>query len=324
MMDAGKTAAASAENIEASAAAWLIKRREHENWGEPDQAELDAWLAESWAHATAFWRLGAAWNSADRLGVLHRPDVEQATGFARTLRPFLLRGAMGLVAAILLGMAGFAYLSKAHEKTYATMLGEHRTIRLADGSAIELNTDTVLHVSVNTRSRIVTLDHGEAFFQIKHDAARPFVVLAAEHRVVDVGTKFLLRRDADRVEVSLIEGRARFETAHQPQTPLLTPGDVAVATADNVSITRKSASDMANALGWRRNLLVFHHTTLADAASEYNRYNRAKIIIADRSTAQLMMNGTLPTDDVEAFVRLAQRFFDLRVDRRGEEIVISR
>lgn len=313
-----------AQSIEARAAAWLIKRREHENWSEGDQTELDAWLAQSWAHATAFWRLGAAWSTADRLGVLRREHERRDANTPRMQRSFLLKSALGLVAATLLGVAGFRYLTDDAGRTYATALGGHQTIRLADGSAIELNTDTVLHVSVNARHRIVTLDRGEAYFQIRHDAARPFVVLAAGHRVTDIGTKFVLRRDADRVEVSLIEGSARFESAHQTQAPLLTPGDVAVATPDLVSVTRKSAIDLTSELSWRRNLLIFHHTTLADAATEYNRYNRNKIIIANRSAARLTMNGTLPTDDVEAFVRLAQKFFDLRVERRDDEIVISR
>jgi transmembrane sensor len=317
-----------AESIEARAAAWLIRRREHESWSEPDQTELDAWLAESWAHATAFWRLGAAWSSADRLGVLRRPEPEQGMSpTRRARRSFLIAIAAGLVAAALLGVAGSKYLTNASEKTYATALGGHEMIALADGSMVELNTDTIVHVSVDASRRVVTLDRGEAYFQIRHDTARSFIVLAAGHRVIDVGTKFLLRRDAERVEVALIEGRARFESASagsQTQSPLLTPGDVVVATADSVLVTRKSAPDLANELGWRRNLLVFHHTTLADAASEYNRYNSNKIVIADRFAAHLTMNGTLPTNDVEAFVRLTQKFFDLRVERRGDQIVISR
>ena len=329
MSEAPKNASASAnaESIEARAAAWLIKRREHEGWSEPDQAALDSWLAESWAHAAAFWRLGAAWSSADRLGVLRRPAVEQGESVVAPRRGLFVKIAAGLVIAVVAGIAGANYLLNSDGWAYATALGGHKTITLADGSTIELNTDTAVHIDANASRRIVEFDRGEAYFQIKHDAARPFIVMAAGHRVTDIGTKFLLRRDADRVEVALVEGRAQFESAGvktRIQSALLTPGDVVVATADSVAVTRKSAPELANELGWRRDLLVFHHTTLADAASEYNRYNSKKIIIADRAAAHLTMNGTLPTNDVEAFVRLTQKFFDLHVEKRGDEIVISR
>ncbi|HSZ75751.1 MAG TPA: FecR domain-containing protein [Rhizomicrobium sp.] len=316
-----------AQGIEARAAAWLIKRREHA-WSEPDQAELDAWLAESWAHATAFWRLRAAWDCADRLGVLQHSAPDQvAERRPKSRNVFLAVTAAGLVALALLSVAGSSYLTRSNEKTYATPVGGHEIIVLADGSRVELNTDTSLRVSMGARDRVVTLDRGEAYFMIKHDNAHPFYVLAGGHRVTDIGTAFLVRLDTGRVEIALVEGRARFEfseTGSAGHSSLLMPGDTLLATSRAVSVTKKSATDLASELEWRRNLLVFHHTTLADAANQYNRYNSNKIVIADKAAGRLTLNGTLPTNDVEAFVRLTQKFFDLRIERRGEDIVISR
>jgi transmembrane sensor len=77
-------------------------------------------------------------------------------------------------------------------------------------------------------------------------------------------------------------------------------------------------------LGWRRGMLVFDHTTLADMAGEYNRYNREKIVIADATTARLTISGTLPTNDIDAFTRVARKFFNLRVEKLGNEVVVSR
>jgi len=89
-------------------------------------------------------------------------------------------------------------------------------------------------------------------------------------------------------------------------------------------LTRKHGHDVANELGWLHGVLIFHHATLADAANEYNRYNPEKIIITDPKVARLTLSGTLPTNNVKAFVDVAKNFFSLSVARRGDEIVISR
>ena len=46
-----------ASDIQARAAEFLVARSDRNHWSAADEAELDAWLAESLAHQTAFWRL---------------------------------------------------------------------------------------------------------------------------------------------------------------------------------------------------------------------------------------------------------------------------
>ena len=102
------------------------------------------------------------------------------------------------------------------------------------------------------------------------------------------------------------------------------PGDVAVATAQSLAVKRQKPESMASMLSWRRGMLMFHHATLAEATAEFNRYNSEKMAIGDTYAAGLTFNGTLPTNDIAAFVRVTQKTFGLHVARRGEEIVISR
>ena len=80
---------------------------------------------------------------------------------------------------------------------------------------------------------------------------------------------------------------------------------------------------MADSLGWRRGMLVFHHTSLAEVVAEYNRYNTQKLVIADPSIAQRTITATLPTNDIDAFARIATNFFGLHVAHRGNEVTIS-
>lgn len=315
----------SAADIEAIAAQWL-ERRDGEGWSDAQSAEFEAWLGQSHAHRAAYWRLKAAWSQAERLVALKSASPERsapATPRSR-MRPLMFRAAAAFALVAMVGIAAKIYFAEPAPRLYTTAVGERKTLTLGDGSQIELNTDTRLRIaSGNTRK--VWLDRGEAFFQIKHDEAHPFFVIAGEHRVVDLGTKFLIRQDSARTEVALMEGSARFEsTIARTKPAILEPGDIAYATADTVSVTKAPEHTLANALGWRHGVIIFDRTTLAEAVSEMNRYNVKQIVILDPAVARLTIHGRFPSNDTNAIVNVAQDIFGLRVEKRGKEILISR
>lgn len=315
----------SAEDIEARAALW-IDRRDRSDWTAEHQAELDAWLAGSMAHSIAFWRLNAAWQRAERLAAFG-PRTEKAARFfnREKLKPAFLRVAAGLAVAALLGAGGFYWLNPA-ERSYETTSGTREILSLGDGSQIELNTDTVLRVSRKAGERIVWLDRGEAFFQIKHDPAHPFTVNVAGKRVIDLGTKFSIRTDAQRTEIALTEGRARLEAPTQAQKEkivTLKPGDVAIATATGVSVTEQPLHRLNNQLGWLRGVLIFDNTTLADAAAQFNHYSQRKLTVDD-AVADLRIDGTFLANDPAAFAVIVEHILHLHARDNGSEIQISR
>ncbi len=320
-----EAAPASAQTIRLSAAEWH-DRRERDGWTKDDEAALAVWLSQSPAHKVAFLRVDAAWKRADRLNALR--DSGRVGRFS-ALAHFWPIAIKMVAAAALVAATGFAaapYFMKSHDQTYSTTVGGRETLALADGSRIELNTDTVMRVAMTRERRSVWLDSGEAYFQVKHDAQRLFVVMVGDRRITDLGTKFVIRRDESRMKVAVLEGSVELDAvgAQADRVPkLLKSGDVAVATGNTVSISRKTQRTLANELGWQRGVLVFDNATLAEAAAEFNRYNREKIVIADPSAAQIMIGATLPQNDVQAFVRVAQKIFGLRVERQGDDIVIS-
>lgn len=318
----------SALDVDAEAMEFLVNRS-LDDWSTADQSTLEQWLNESLAHKTAYWRLESIWQRADRLSAL-RPRTQQSDAVLsppRRSRMFSM-AAVGFFVIVVTGFAANYLLLTPHAVTYATTIGGHRDVVLADGSRIELNTDTLLRATMDAQHRTVELLKGEVLFQVKHDPAHPFVVFADQHRVTDLGTKFLIRKESDRLKVALIEGRARLESG-DAQTPakrvaILVAGDEAVATARTMSVTRKALQDMQNELGWQHGVLVFHRANLVDVAEEFNRYNRRKIVIADSGAAARVINATLPVNDVAAFARMARNFLGLHVDENGDQVVISR
>jgi transmembrane sensor len=318
---------ASADEIDARASEFILRQHDVGGWNEADQQSLDMWLAESLSHRTSYWRLEAAWLRADRLDALKHlpPDAGEAVSHTRRRFGFIVAAAM--LVAVLAGAAAFNYPWRGTDAAYATSVGGHRTVLLADGSRVELNTDTDLRIETDATHRTVRLVKGEAFFQIRHDAARPFVVLANGHRVTDLGTEFLVRENGDGVKVAVVEGRARLEytdESKEHQAIVLSPGEEAVSTRNALSVMKKTVTESESELGWRHGMLMFHHTALPDVAAEYNRYNRTKIVIADPQVAALTISATLPTTDVGAFARMAQNFLGLHVEKEGDEVLISR
>jgi transmembrane sensor len=314
-----------ANGIEWKAADWL-QRRQFWNWSADDQAQLDAWLAESSAHRVAFLRLKSGYAQTERLVALRSIKSKSKSKPEPRTRARWFQAVAALIAVSAIGTGGAFYFKKSEGVTYATPVGGRQTLTLADGTRIELNTDTVLKLNKERNIRSVTLVKGEAFFQVQHDAQRPFVVETAGHTVTDLGTKFTVRAEHDRIEVRLVEGKARLDaidTAKPQPSMLLKPGDVAVATASTMSVKRESLSKLSDDLGWRRGLIVFRDTTLADAAEKLNRYNTNKLVV-DRAAARLKINGTFRADDAQTFAQMARDVFGLRITTTADNTKLSR
>jgi len=316
----------SAETIENEAAAWLW-RRSSKDWRDEDQAALDKWVAESHNHLAAFWRLEAAWERTARLAALRQPEPKSDVPPRRNkMRIILSAFAVTVACAGVFGVA-LERFWPTPERVYSTNIGGHAAINLADGTRVELNTNTVMRADMDGESRIIYLDKGEAYFTVHHDAGRPFTVVTRNNRISDLGTKFVVRENSDSVRVSLIEGRVRLESSSSSapkHSAFLAPGDVAIATGNAISVVKKSNADLSMNLGWRHGVIVFKDTTLADAVSEFNRYNNQKLLILDPDVARHTISGTIATTGIETFTRAVRNMLALRAEKRGDVIVISR
>lgn len=319
----------SAADIEQDAVAWLIQR-EDGNWSDREQAALDAWLDQSLAHKAAFWRLEHGWREADRVRALGLPSPKAgAQRFGFTSWRFALPVAASLIGVISLTVAELAPrhpVVSAADQRFTTSVGGRSIVPLVDGSKIELNTATVLRTAVTERHREVWLDHGEAYFQIAHRDGRPFIVHAGSRTITVLGTKFSVRRDGDKVTVSVIEGRVEVQDAERPEAvpaAILTAGDVAIARGPSTLLAAKSEELVKSTLAWRDGILNFDRTSLSDAVTEFNRYNIKQIEITDQEAGGIRIGGTFQASNVDAFVRLLHEAYGLRVDSDGATIKIS-
>lgn len=345
-------------HIEREAALWLA-RRDAGGWGGRQQSALEAWLATNTAHRVAFLRLETSWNEAARLKVLAagagyegvpargawqdspyfaslfgsapspaaRPAHKLRVKLRARRRPAWIAAAASLcVVAMIAGALWWRDATHVDRGAWQTALGAQQVVRLADGSTATLGSDSELRAAMSRHQRDLYLPHGEAFFDVVHDAARPFVVHAGNYRVIAVGTRFDVRREKSGLRVVVTRGLVRLQSARDPgRAPTELPaGSVAVVDGDTVAVQQVPLDEAREYLTWRDGYVVFHGTPLARAVEEFNRYNDNKIVIADPSLDDLKVGGHFRLDNSAAFIRLTQQIFPVRATPRGGDIVLSR
>ena len=330
--------------IEAEAAAWLARRDAAERWTADDEAALQSWIAESAAHRVAWLRLGAAWQRTERMPALASiaADPVTATQAATPTAPAELasteppghryrrRAIVGwaLAASLALGI-GVAWLAQVYppgSERFATEVGGREAVTLADGSRVTLNTHTRGRAVVNSTERRFWLDEGEAYFEIEHDPSRPFVVMAGRDKVTVLGTKFSVRHEDGRTEVTVVEGRVRLDRADSGRGPsdpvVMTRNEAAVAQSGSVLVIARSDQQVRDELSWREGQLAFDQLTLGEVAAEFNRYNQVQLVV-EGEAAGLKLSGNFDAHNVEGFARLAHEGFGLQVRRDGDRIVLE-
>ena len=314
--------------IEERAAAWLV-RRDQPEWSAADDQALERWLAESDAHKVALWRLEAGWDATARLAATRGPVVERRS----PVRWLDSRRLQALAASLILICLFAAALAPEWLRSeppplrhFATAVGEHRALRLPDGSAVTLNTASTMRTAIDGGRRNVWLDRGEAYFDVAHDTRRPFVIHAGDRIVTVLGTRFSVRRDGRMVTVAVVEGRVRVEDAAgsgRGRAAVIAAGNVAISRGKSMLLTDRAPARVEAALSWRRGMLTFDRTTLGEAAAEFNRYNHRQIRIADPQAAQIRMGGTFEATDIDAFARLLRAGFGLTVREDADTITIN-
>jgi len=314
------TLASERENIEDEAGRWVA--REDRGLSLVEMAARDAWLDGDTAHRLAYLRLKSVWERTERLAALRQSPAEEASWLVRHRA---LAAAAAMLAVLAAGAGIYLHMRNLSAETYVARGAARPILHLADGTRIQLNTDTQVRTDVTTAHRTVMLEHGEAYFDVVHDARRPFVVIAGNRRITDLGTKFSVRRDGDDVKVIVKEGRVRVDIVDtgQPAAPVFAVGgNVVVAKSDETLIANASAKELDDQLNWRTDMLEFHQETLADAAAEFNRYNQRQIAV-EGAARDIRIGGRFRADNVDVFVLLVRNALGLKVQEDANKITIA-
>ena len=207
------------------------------------------------------------------------------------------------------------------EMRLTTRHGELLTRRLADGSLLHLNTDTVATVRYAADIRVVDIERGQAMFEVAHDPQRKFVVRTPGADVSDVGTQFDVYVQQRAVIVTVVEGRVAVlpsgsaeQRVQAQSTPVVLDAGQQIRVVDGEWPSAVRMADLRRATAWLRRQIVFAHEPLDSVAAEFNRYSATPIIIETPALRTLPVSGTFAADDTDSFIAFLRSLEGVHVE----------
>jgi ferric-dicitrate binding protein FerR (iron transport regulator) len=193
-----------------------------------------------------------------------------------------------------------------------TVMGEKSIVTLLDGTKITLNADSKLKYPVRfgEESREVSLE-GEAYFEVTHDAGKPFIVHAGNVSTTDLGTKFNISAfpGEKTIIVSLEEGKVEITTdksGSKKEDVFLSPAQQLVYNKENETSSIE-LFDSQKTSGWKDNILVFDNVPLSKVLVPLERYFGVKITIADQSFAKRTIKANFKNESFWTVVKVLEK-----------------
>lgn len=312
-------------------------------WSVDDDAGFEIWLQADERHALAYKEIRELCGFIDQnaaspeligarkevLASVHRRASRRWTGPAMVLRPPTRRAIAAALVAGVLGAAGTWALVERGD-IYQTKRGERRAILLDDGSVLSLDAMSKVAVRYTKADRRLTLERGQARFDVAHDPSRPFSVAAGDRQIIATGTAFNVDMLAPEVRVTLIEGRVivlqqgrgAAQTARKSKSVSLSAGQSLVAKEDG-GAAKVASADLAQATAWQQGQLVFNNEPLAQAVQRINRYASQKVSVADETVGAITVSGTFNAGDVDAFVEAVNSFLPVHAETGPDGIILK-
>jgi ferric-dicitrate binding protein FerR (iron transport regulator) len=232
-------------------------------------------------------------------------------------------------------------------RTIETGRGQQATVDLSDGTRVVLAADSRLRIpsnfNVRTRSgtsRELYLE-GKAYFEVRHDSTRPFLVHTATAVAEDIGTEFVVvaypEMHATQVAVAGGEVAMRLpgsRTGHaddpalqlerSPTEPLatLTRGMLGyVDSAGTLTVTRHVDPDAY--LAWMKGILVFQAVPLDDVARELSRWYDVDVQLGSAELAARRITAELRDESLDETLRRLRMILGITVERDSGTIVVG-
>lgn len=319
-------------------------------------AEIEAWLrvdparqayvaslrtlGQTWHHARPAFDLDEAWRkvaghivvepvvqpaSADQSAAerhLGSAGASRAAPFRRWL------AAAAVIAAVAAGGIAIGMFSRsvsapamtARERVYTTGAGQQLSVRLDDGTIMRLAPESRAVVAANygRAERTVELV-GEANFEVVHDPARSFRVLAGGMVTWDLGTKFTVRAyRGERFYLAVEEGSVIIPKVLQAP---LRSGDIAVVdTTGRGAVTH--GGDLRRYTSWLDGVLEFQDTPLAEAVADLARWYGVGVTIADPELARRHITVVIDEPSIEKAIDLVAPAVGARYQRDGRGLTL--
>ncbi|QBZ90830.1 FecR family protein [Pseudomonas viciae] len=316
------------DKVRDEAAQWFV-RLQAPAMSVDERQRFDAWLDEHPNHRDEIQLLQGIWSATDLLPRERLQALCERPAERPRRRPLLRYTVAAGLLAVAVGLGLFSGLSSSTDYSgeFATALGERRHIALPDGSVIDLNSRSRVHVQFAHHQRRVELVEGEALFSVEHDVGRPFTVDAGNGQVTVTGTRFDVRRDADTTRVAVEQGSVKVQGRDAPRAQFvsLTPGlGTQIDAQGKVAAPYAINADALTA--WRNGKLVFNNAPLSEVAQEVSRYRAKPLRVGSAAVGNLRLTSVFRVDNPEALLKALPNILPVAVRtlEDGSQEIIAR
>jgi len=309
--------------IRAQAATWLAALR-----GPNRTPELvnrfEKWLAEDERHRAIWEQMTDSWDLAGGLQMDIRSLSAAAEREEARRTRFISAMAASFLVAVLVASGAFYYAFRSIR--FTTAVGEQRIVTLTDGTRVALNTNTRILIHYGKAFRRITLERGEALFDVAQRSRSPFIVAAGGREIEALGTSFIVREDDQHgLAVTLVEGKVAVSSekdarvAEAPQ--ILQPGERLTLSARAPAILDRPQIRQLTA--WQRGEVAFDETPLIQAIAEMNRYSTVSIRVRGGLPPGHRLSGRFRAGDSAEFARGIAKTYGLTLTETDHELLLD-
>lgn len=212
---------------------------------------------------------------------------------------------------------------------FCAPFGDHREVRLRDGSVIQLNSAACITTELTDGARWVLLEQGEAIFVVAADPSRPFVVTTGAISIRALGTQFDVYRKGISTRVAVIEGAVKVASSssmsHTEVEPLtaLKQVDFRDDTAEPM-VSSITFQDFERMTAWTHGDIELANQTLKESLDEFKRYRHIEIVFKDKAIERIRVGGYFHTNGLDSFVELLKfRCIHYEYDKAAQRFTLS-
>lgn len=280
-----------------------------------ERAEFERWHAASEEHARAWRQLGML---DQRFAAAAGPARKALLQSRVSLRQRVRKIGGGLASLLL--VSGLVSWSNAHQSLgywladQRTGTGEQRSLRLDDGTLINLNTHSAVDIRFSDQERLIVLHDGEISIETGHrnDDARPFVVATGDGRMRALGTRFLVRLEDQGTRLSVLQSAVAAKSQDSGEEKVLHEGQQVLMSHDHLGRVDSLA---VGADAWTRGMLVVDNVRLGDLVEELARYRPGYLGVAPE-VAELRITGSFPLNDTDLALKSLLPTLPVQVQQR--------
>ena len=308
---------------------WVIRLRE-DPADEQVRAEFEAWLAASPLNARAWADTAYAYDRSGDARPAYSPPVRAAedrpvlppgpsrhrrrhkrNDFSRlkTIGRVRKRTLIAGAAAACLALVAAPSIMLRAQADYQTGVAELANVSLDDGSIARLAPGSAIAVSYAASHRHIRLLKGEAWFDVRHDASRPFYVDAKGVTTTVLGTTFNVRLDPEGVTTELAHGQVRvtYGNAAPPVFEQLAPGETLWVGFDGT--VKRDTRPVDQVAAWRKGQIAVRDRPATEVIDALRPWFSGIIIVRGDGFARQRITGVYNAHDpVEALRGLTQAY----------------